>query len=189
MRAQVILALALAAACASPSEEGGDEAERECSADRDCPSSKPDCRQGRCRTRSSTSADAGPTQDGRPASDGGGVGCTPRTCEELAVECGAVADGCLGFRYCGDCEAPETCGGGGTANFCGCLPDCTALECGDDGCGGSCGDCDGATPCVDGACCVDTTYGECDPLAATPCCPGLTCTFYGGSYGYLCFPG
>ena len=34
----------------------------------------------------------------------------------------------------------------------GCVPDCDARACGDDGCGGSCGDCPEAHRCVDGGC-------------------------------------
>ena len=187
MRAALILAITVSA-CASDGS-GEADSELECRADRDCPSSKPDCRAGRCRAQGATSsADGGLPPSTGDGGGGSGGGCVPRTCDELAVECGAVADGCLGFRYCGDCEEPETCGGGGTPNFCGCLPDCDDLECGDDGCGGSCGACDGDTPCVGGACCVDATYAACDPVAA-PCCPGLVCTFYGGATGYICFPG
>ena len=35
----------------------------------------------------------------------------------------------------------------------GCVPACEGRACGDDGCGGSCGDCDGDTPLsIDGTC-------------------------------------
>ena len=44
-----------------------------------------------------------------------------------------------------------------------CIPDCTGLECGNDGCGGSCGDCF-AGPCEDGVC------PSCEPQ-----CEGLEC--------------
>jgi hypothetical protein len=45
--------------------------------------------------------------------------CTPRTCQQAGANCGQVADGCGGIQNCGTCVAPQTCGGGGTANICG----------------------------------------------------------------------
>jgi hypothetical protein len=76
--------------------------------------------------------------------------CTPGTCP-VGAECGYVADGCGGLLDCGDCEEPDTCGGGGVYNQCGndgCMPttcEAEGAECGPiaDGCGGSieCGDC------------------------------------------------
>ena len=44
-----------------------------------------------------------------------------------------------------------------------CTPDCTAKQCGDDGCGGSCGDCIGQDECIDGQC------------VCQPDCEGKTC--------------
>jgi hypothetical protein len=80
-------------------------------------------------------------------------GCTPRTCEELGKDCGPVADGCGGFVECGECTAPQTCGGGGVHSVCGgaqgCVPTTCEAEgktCGHlaDGCGSTvhCGECD-----------------------------------------------
>ena len=44
-----------------------------------------------------------------------------------------------------------------------CSPACAGLECGDDGCGGSCGSCAGAATCVAGLCQVPATPGDnCD---------------------------
>jgi len=45
-----------------------------------------------------------------------------------------------------------------------CEPDCTDLVCGDDGCGGSCGECEVGFECAEGACVV------CEPM-----CDGLEC--------------
>jgi hypothetical protein len=69
--------------------------------------------------------------------------CTPRTCEELGAECGALADGCGELLQCGECTPPDTCGGGGTPYQCGndgCTPrtcEDVGAECGAiaDGCG------------------------------------------------------
>jgi hypothetical protein len=41
-----------------------------------------------------------------------------------------------------------------------CLPDCTGRECGDDGCGGSCGTCPPGMHCEDGTCVCDVDYCE-----------------------------
>jgi hypothetical protein len=49
----------------------------------------------------------------------GAPACVPRTCAEAGANCGQVADGCGGVLACGSCIAPQTCGGGGTANICG----------------------------------------------------------------------
>jgi hypothetical protein len=60
---------------------------------------------------------------------GGGVGgqcgypdggkCVPDTCAKLGLKCGPAGDGCGGVLQCGNCMAPQTCGGGGTAGMCG----------------------------------------------------------------------
>ncbi len=81
--------------------------------------------------------------------------CEPKPC--AAGACGRFADGCGHSVDC-KCAAPQTCGGGGAANVCGCTPEsdadlCTAkgAKCGsltaDDNCGksrtvGSCGTCE-----------------------------------------------
>ena len=41
------------------------------------------------------------------------------SCAEAGANCGPVGDGCGGTIDCGMCVAPQTCGGGGTANLCG----------------------------------------------------------------------
>ncbi len=43
-------------------------------------------------------------------------------------------------------------------NTCQCLPDCTDRECGDDGCGESCGTCGDYQTCNDGNCVADQSY-------------------------------
>jgi hypothetical protein len=76
----------------------------------------------------------------------GAAPCVPGTCG--ANDCGDKSDGCGGSLSCPGCTAPQSCGGGGTANVCGCTPTtCVALgkNCGTipDGCGSTldCGTC------------------------------------------------
>ena len=80
-----------------------------------------------------------------------------------------------------------------------CTPQCTNLECGPDGCGGTCGDCPGGLVCLEGICgaCVPDCFGQvCGPdgcggscgecpansvcgvggcSACNPNCTGVTC--------------
>ncbi|MBR57575.1 MAG: hypothetical protein CMH54_05895 [Myxococcales bacterium] len=62
------------------------------------------------------------------------------------------------FSVC-DCQDPDACENN-PAN-CGstCEPDCTGLQCGDDGCGGSCGTCDAGQSCDSGVCVSGGTCG------------------------------
>ncbi|RLB57308.1 MAG: hypothetical protein DRI34_07850, partial [Deltaproteobacteria bacterium] len=79
--------------------------------------------------------------------------CIPRDCWDQGKDCGVVSDGCGGSDDCGECDWPDTCGGGGEANVCGCTIQCEGRECGPDGCDGSCGECPPYTACdADGRC-------------------------------------
>src|SRR5277367_2446039 len=46
-------------------------------------------------------------------SDGSYGECVPKTCTELDANCGPGGDGCGNLLQCGNCQAPQTCGGGG----------------------------------------------------------------------------
>ncbi len=64
--------------------------------------------------------------------------------------------GMLGDCDCGGCADGEVC----EVNTCvpddgPCVPDCTDLDCGDDGCGGSCGDCADGEICDGGLCAIE----------------------------------
>lgn len=104
------------------------------------------------------SSSEGPKDDGGGRTfvdDGGNDGssgdsCIPTTCAQLGASCGSRFDGCGNGIDCGNCAAPETCGGGGTPSQCGraCTPKTCAqigATCGaqGDGCGGviQCGPC------------------------------------------------
>src|SRR5262245_51169616 len=96
---------------------------------------------------------------------------TVTTCAAQGATCGTIPNGCGGTLTCGVCTAPQTCGGGGVANSCGCTPTTCAAQgknCGTipNGCGGTlaCGVCTapqtcggGGVPNVCGVGCVPTT--------------------------------
>jgi len=69
-------------------------------------------------------------------------------------------DPVCGTLSCGTCTAPETCGADGMCTAC--VPDCTGLQCGDDGCGGSCGTCTAPATCNASGQCVGG--GDCTEL-------------------------
>ncbi len=98
---------------------------------------------------------------------GSGI-CTPTTCAALGKNCGAVSNGCGATVSCGTCDAPNTCGGGGPDNVCGCTPTTCAAQgknCGvmPDGCNGTL-EC-GPMICATGSTCV-----------ANVCTSGASCT-------------
>jgi peptidoglycan/xylan/chitin deacetylase (PgdA/CDA1 family) len=80
--------------------------------------------------------------------------CSATTCAAQGKNCGSISDGCTGTLNCGSCTSPQTCGGSGTANVCGCTPTTCAAQgknCGSisNGCGGSlnCGSCTSPQTC------------------------------------------
>jgi hypothetical protein len=91
--------------------------------------------------------------------------CTPDTtwCEgNTVMGCDAIGSQASKAADCSDAEL--TCVGGECID---CVPDCTDLECGDDGCGGSCGLCEDGFACVwDGQCYENPCNDEC--TGATP---------------------
>jgi hypothetical protein len=110
-----------------------------------------------------------------------GTCCTPKTCTELGNNCGSVSDECGGTLECGACTAPESCGGAGLDNRCGCTPACDGKQCGaDDGCGGTC---------QTGSCpvCQTCSGGVCQPVVSDPACDGdQACV--GGVCQAVCLP-
>lgn len=131
----------------------------QCTADRDCGDCSR-CQDGRCRWRCTVTEVC--------LSGAGGRCCQPHGCPP-GLDCGTVDDGCEGQARCGSCTSPETCGGGGTPNVCGCTPitACPAgLTCGTlpDGCGSqlTCGVCANPTPiCTANVCSPCTTDAQC----------------------------
>jgi len=73
---------------------------------------------------------------------------------------------CSATNPTGTCPTGQTCNNGvcetGT-----CTPECSGKVCGNDGCGGSCGTCNGSETCNDA--------GQCDAGTCTPDCAGKVC--------------
>jgi len=55
-----------------------------------------------------------------------------------------------------------------------CTPNCTNKQCGDDGCGGSCGSCGTNAICSNGSCACNSGYGNCDGSWSNGCEVNLT---------------
>ncbi len=88
--------------------------------------------------------------------------CVPETCNSLGKDCGLWPDGCGLELNCGGCQTGYLCEDGVCTA---CQPNCSGLECGPDGCGGSCGNCGIDETCMDGycmpSCTPDCQYKEC----------------------------
>jgi hypothetical protein len=108
----------------------------------------------------------------RAVRGGSTANCKPTTCAAQGAACGSIPDGCNGMYGsggtidCGGCTAPDTCGGGGVANQCGCADNGLACSnagqvCGThvDNCGQevSCGTCPSDRPKCCFESCVEST--------------------------------
>jgi hypothetical protein len=120
----------------------------------------------------------------------------PVECEQLSKECGLIT--VVNAKppiecNCGTCAEEQVCVGDNpeTASYC-CAPSCDGKECGDDGCGASCGECweywdcvanwEGEWSCVDGAVlacqpieCGWGMYGVCDDWGCWDVWPWCGC--------------
>jgi hypothetical protein len=76
-----------------------------------------------------------------------------------------VVDGWRAIRN-GPFELNITAPSGCTPAPSGCTPDCSGKNCGDDGCGGSCGSCTGGQTCQGGIC-ADPPSGDCITIGAS----------------------
>ncbi len=100
--------------------------------------------------------------------------CTPITsCGK--GQCGAISDGCSGTIDCGNCQAPESCGGSGTTNQCGCTRKTKEDACGARQCGSVADECGGA-PIVCGSCATGKGCDTAGTCTAAACVATKTCT-------------
>jgi hypothetical protein len=122
--------------------------------------------------------------EGEGAGADAGVGCGKNTCDLAHANCGPIGDGCSAILQCGDCTAPEFCGGGG-ASQCGgnstTTPGaCTPKKCSDIGanCGPLADGCGNVVDC--GSCASDQECGTgganiCGPKTGSVCTPSTSC--------------
>lgn len=90
--------------------------------------------------------------------------CGENCCEEDQTCCDGIC--CKEDETCCNgvcCPEGEVCDDDGNC----CAPDCSGVDCGDDGCGGSCGDCSECESCENGSCVPDDSL---------PCDDGDPCT-------------
>ena len=113
----------------------------------------------------------------------------------ISGDCGDSGCGWNGDQKYYDCQQAGADPSGANPLECpgqGCIPNCGSKECGDDGCGGSCGVCGDGLYCYQGLCqpenaCGDVDYkGECDGTKLTWCQNGklmnFDCQNLGGTY-------
>jgi Protein of unknown function (DUF1566) len=101
----------------------------------------------------------------RAVRGGSTASCVPTTCAAQGATCGSIPDGCGGIYgsggtlECGSCTAPDSCGGGGVANQCGCTDN--GLACSNAGqvCGTHVNNCGQQVSC-----------GTCSDLNKPKCC-------------------
>jgi len=104
--------------------------------------------------------------------------CTSGLCIESPS--GSVCTtSCSAFSTCPEgWECKEVAGGNGSTWVCaptgGCTPKCDGLDCGPDGCGGSCGYCTGNLECAAGQCKLKAG----DPCAAAENCASGLCIYF-----------
>jgi hypothetical protein len=163
-----IAALALAGACSSSSNTGGDAGTctpTTCAAqNKNCGAIVDGCGKSlQCGTCSGSDTCGG----GNTANVCGTGTCTNlTTCAAEGKNCGLISDGCNAVLECGDCGAGTTCGGGGVANVCGATSSTDA--------GGSDASTSVCNPtCMQGAnavCCTTCgcTTTDCKPTCADP---------------------
>ncbi len=115
------------------------------------------------------------------AEDEGDLDCTPKTCQELGINCGYAPDGCGQAVSCGSCPEGQLCGAE-TPNICKEPPPCqAAASCAELGweCGVAIDDCGNVLDCAaEGLACepFETCIGS--DNGTTECVPG-----FGGAAG------
>ncbi len=104
-------------------------------------------------SRGAEAVDAYAADSGHPSGPTGG--CGGCKCEECVC---LVRTGCCDLEWDSGCDSicERLCGGGGA-----CVPDCSGRQCGENGCGGTCGQCKQGEVCLySGKCCVPDCQGR-----------------------------
>jgi hypothetical protein len=137
-----------------------------------CESAKVQC--GQISDGCSAFLGCGTCDAGACGADNACHGCVPANDCPAWQDCGTAPDGCGHMLDCGSCTAPQSCGGGGTPNTCGCsaLTQCPPGACQQwpDGCGGfvTC-----SPTCGAGDACTDVADGSGGKMCV--CSTGTTC--------------
>ncbi len=106
------------------------------------------------------------TSDCKSGACAGGIcTCIPTTCAQQGKNCGTTSDGCGTMLTCGTCTPPNSCGGGGTANVCGCAAESDASFC--SRLGKNCGTVTGTDNCG-----VTRTVSSCGTCTSPDICGG-----------------
>ncbi len=158
-----------------------------CQADEDCASCPADC--GSCCGNGQCQAEFGENCATCAVDCGCKKGdvcyqsscCTPRTCQDLSIECGQASDGCGGVLDCGSCGAHEVCVSGKcqAQPYCGdgtCQADENCASCPAD-CGGCCGNgqCQAELGENCATCAKDCGCKNGDVCYQSACCTPRTC--------------
>lgn len=112
--------------------------------------------------------------------------CVPQSCGSRGANCGQVPDECGITLQCGTCSEPETCGGGGRPNVCGCTRTSCLAEGIDegsipDGCGGTL-DCDPPPTLTRGSEPVSMSVAALPQLIGTPVTAVRLYAWVGGAF-------
>ncbi len=185
-----------------------------CQDDGKCPACTPACTGKSCGDDGCGGSCGACLDPAKPVCSGGQCSacvpnCSDKSCGDdgCGGSCGACATGkmcaagacvfpppslsCVG--HCGGepgggCSCTAACQAKGNCcvdvGVCGCLPNCAGKDCGDDGCGGTCGICPGGSTCVASICAV----GECTDATCSGngTCAGLGCACQPGYAGKFC---
>ena len=125
---------------------------------------------------------AGPDTGAEPSCNDG-----RRNGNETAPDCGGD---CAGCPHGASCDGGSDCRSGScSAGVCRCVPQCSCShrglslenECGDDGCGGTCGQCFGGEVCYNGSCKPPGCVDACDEAIAEVGCGSCSAFLSGAS--------
>ncbi|MBI5547813.1 MAG: chitobiase/beta-hexosaminidase C-terminal domain-containing protein, partial [Deltaproteobacteria bacterium] len=139
------------------------------------------CGNSTCEAPLNESCSTCPADCGSCCGDGTCSAAQAESCSTCAADCG--------------CQAPQTCDP--VSSTCRCIPQCAGKQCGDDGCGGTCGSCQASQECVAPGACVSAcgnascqagkgeTCSTC-PADCGSCCGNSTCDLGFGESCSVC---
>jgi|GEM_PF-2338708 len=129
-----------------------------------CPDGNDQCTSGNCS--SGICCPSNTSNSNNVCCASGATGCGGQCCSGSKPYC--LSGQCVQCSSNNNCTPPQTCGGGGTSNTCGCSPICTGKCGGDNSCGSTC-----PNTCATGRQC-NSAGTHCDCSSGTDC--SGTCT-------------